>query len=68
MFMKARRLMEKTNKTEFIPVRVEPELKARLAAAADFECVSMSEIVRRLIKSIPVIGVIRDGKVELKEE
>ncbi len=60
--------MEKTNKTEFIPVRVEPELKARLAAAADFEGVSMSEIVRRLIKSIPVIGVIRDGKVELKEE
>lgn len=60
--------MERTNKSEFIPVRVEPELKARLIAAASFEGVSVSEMVRRLIASVPVLGTIKDGKVIFKEE
>lgn len=51
------------NKTEFIPIRVEPELKARLAAAASFEGVTISEMIRRLIRSTPVIGRVEGERV-----
>ena len=60
--------MKKSTKTEYIPVRVEPELKERLAAAADSEGVSMSEMVRRLISQVQVIGYIKDGKVIRKDD
>lgn len=56
------------NKTEFIPVRVEPELKERLAAAASFEGISMSEMVRRLIANVPLTGMIVGDKVILNKE
>ena len=60
--------MKKSTKTEYIPVRVEPELKEWLAAAADFEGVTMSEMVRRLISQVHVIGYIKDGKVIRKDD
>jgi len=48
---------------------MEPEMKARLQAAADLEGVTISEMVRRLIASIPMSGaIVGDGKVIWKEE
>jgi len=61
--------MTKTTKAEYVPVRMEPEMKARLQAAADLEGVTISEMVRRLIASIPMSGaIVGDGKVIWKEE
>lgn len=51
-----------TKKVRFQLV-LDENLKSRIEAAAEFEGVSMNEIVRRLIKSIPVIGYIKDSKV-----
>ncbi len=42
--------------------------KTRLRLAAAFEGVSMSEFVRRMIKQVPIIGKIEDGKVKLNGE
>jgi len=49
-------------------IRLEDELKDRLQAAASYEGVSMSEMVRRLISQVPVIGYIKDGKVIRKDD
>ncbi len=53
---------------DMLVIRLEDELKDRLQAAASFEGVSMSEMVRRLIAQIPVIGYIKDGKVIRKDD
>lgn len=42
--------------------------KTRLRLAAAFEGVSMSEMVRRMIRQVPIIGKIEDGKVILNGE
>ena len=55
-------------KDERLLIAIEDELKDRLQAAASLEGVSMSEMVRRLIAQIPVIGYIKDGKVIRKDE
>lgn len=57
--------MEQNN---MLVIRLEDELKDRLQAAAGLEGVSMSEMVRRLIAQIPVIGYIKDGKVIRKDD
>lgn len=57
--------MEQNN---MLVIRLEDELKDRLQAAASFEGVSMSEMVRRLIAQVPVIGYIKDGKVIAERE
>lgn len=41
--------MSKTTKTEYIPIRVEPELKAQLIAEAEGLGITLSEYIRRLI-------------------
>ena len=50
--------------SEILIMRLDAELKQRLQDAAEFEHVSMSEIVRRLIDELPRLGVIKDGLVE----
>ncbi len=55
-------------KDERLLIAIDAELKDRLQAAASFEGVSMSEMVRRLIAQIPVIGYIKDGKVIRKDD
>ena len=50
--------------SEILIMRLDAELKQRLQDAAEFEQVSMSEIVRRLIDKLPRLGVIKDGLVE----
>lgn len=57
--------MEQNN---MLVIRLEDELKSRLQAAASFEGVTMSEMVRRLIAQVPVIGYIKDGKVIRKDD
>lgn len=51
-------------KSEILILRIDAELKKVLQDAAEFEQVSMSEIVRRLIDKLPRLGVIKDGLVE----
>ena len=53
---------------DMLVIRLEDELKDRLQAAASLEGVSMSEMVRRLISQVPVIGYIKDGKVIRKDD
>ncbi len=55
------------NKDERFLLVLDSEMKARLKAAAEFEGISMNEFVRRLIAKVPVIGTIRDGKIDWKE-
>ena len=55
-------------KDERLLIAIDAELKDRLQAAASIEGVSMSEMVRRLIAQIPVIGYIKDGKVIRKDD
>ena len=55
-------------KDERLLIAIDAKLKDRLQAAASFEGVSMSEMVRRLIAQIPVIGYIKDGKVIRKDD
>lgn len=50
-------------KTDRFTLRIEPELRKRLERMAEFEDVSMSDMVRRLIKMVPVIGSIENGRV-----
>lgn len=57
--------MEQNN---MLVIRLEDELKDRLQAAASFEGVSMSEMVRRLIANVPLTGVIVNGKVNFNKE
>ncbi len=54
-------------KTIYVPVRMEPELKALLDTAAEYEGITVSEVIRRLIASIPVIGKIKDGQIVLDD-
>ena len=49
-------------------IRLDAELKERLAAAASFEGVSMSEMVRRLIAQVPVVGLVKDDRVVWNKE
>jgi len=50
-------------KTVQVVVRLDPELRERLERMAEFEEVPMSEMVRRLIKRVPIIGRIEDERV-----
>ena len=50
-------------KTAQVVVRLDPELRERLERMAEFEEVPMSEMVRRLIKRVPVIGRVEDERV-----
>lgn len=50
-------------KNQTVILRLEPELRERLERMAAFEGVTMSEMVRRLIKMVPVIGSIENGRV-----
>ena len=50
-------------KNQTVILRLEPELRERLERMAAFEGVTMSEMVRRLIKMVPVIGSIESGRV-----
>ena len=50
-------------KTAQVVVRLDPELRERLERMAKFEEVPMSEMVRRLIKRVPVIGRIEGERV-----
>ena len=50
-------------KTAQVVVRLDPELRERLERMAKFEEVPMSEMVRRLIKRVPVIGRVEDERV-----
>jgi hypothetical protein len=59
-----RRIMEKTTKTEYIPIRVEPELKAQLVAEADELGITLSEHIRQILITVPVLGAIKDGVIE----
>lgn len=43
---------------------LDQEMKDKLKVAADTEGCSMNEFVRRLIDRVPVIGYIKDGKIE----
>lgn len=56
------------NKDEVLIMRIDPKLKATLSAAAKDNGLSMSEVVRRLITSIPVDGKIEGERVIWKEE
>ena len=49
-------------KDERLLIAIDAELKDRLQAAASFEGVSMSEMVRRLIAQVPVVGYV-DGEL-----
>ena len=59
--------MEKKNKTEFIPIRVEPELKAQLIAEAGELGITLSEHIRQILVTVPVIGSVKDGVIEWKK-
>lgn len=59
--------MTRKNKTT-VMVWMDESEKTRLRLAAAFEGVSMSEFVRRMIKQVPIIGKIEDGKVKLNGE
>ena len=48
-------------------IRLDAELKERLAAAASFEGVSMSEMVRRLIAQVPVVGYVDGGLIHMTD-
>ena len=50
-------------KNQTVILRLEPELRERLERMAAFEGVTMSEMVRRLIKRVPIIGRIEDERV-----
>lgn len=50
-------------KNQTVILRLEPELRERLERMAAFEGVTMSEMVRRLIKRVPVIGRVEDERV-----
>lgn len=50
-------------KTAQVVIRLDPELRERLERMAEFEGVSMGEMVRRLIKMVPVIGSIENERV-----
>jgi predicted DNA-binding protein len=49
-------------------IKLEPELKQRLRLMAAYEGVSMSEMVRLLIERTPVVGTIKDGKIEFSNK
>lgn len=51
------------NKDERLLIAIDKELKSRLRAAAEYDGVTMSEMIRRLIAQIPVIGRIDDERV-----
>jgi len=56
------------DKSEVLIMRIEEQMKSKLQAAADLEGITMSEMVRRLIASIPLSGaIVGDGKVIWKE-
>ena len=50
-------------KEDRLLIAIEPELKEKLQQAADSAGVSMSEYIRRLIRSIPVAGKIDGDRV-----
>jgi predicted DNA-binding protein len=50
-------------KNQTVILRLEPELRERLERMAAFEGVTISEMVRRMIKQVPVIGRIEDERV-----
>ena len=55
------------NKTEFIPIRVEPELKAQLIAEADELGITLSEHIRQILVTVPVLGTVKDGVIEWRK-
>ena len=55
-------------KEERLLIAIDAELKERLAAAASLEGVSMSEMVRRLIAQVPVVGLVKDDRVVWNKE
>ena len=59
--------MSKTTKTEYIPIRVEPELKTKLIAEADELGITLSEHIRQILVTVPVIGSVKDGVIEWKK-
>ena len=60
-------LMEKTTKTEYIPIRVEPELKAQLIAEADELGITLSEHIRQILITVPVFGTVKNGVIEWRK-
>ena len=56
------------NKEQVLILRIDDDLKARLQSTAKLQEVSMSEVVRRLIASLPLAGTISDWKIEWKGE
>lgn len=50
-------------KNQTVILRLEPELRERLERMAAFEGVTISEMVRRLIKQVPIVGRIEDERV-----
>lgn len=59
--------MEKTTKTEYIPIRVEPELKTKLVAKTDELGITLSEHIRQILITVPVLGSVKDGIVEWRK-
>ena len=54
-------------KDERLLIAIDAELKSRLAAAASLEGVSMSEMVRRLIAQVPVVGYVDGGLIHMTD-
>jgi len=57
--------MEKYNKTVTIRARVTEDVKARWVQVCEFEGVNESEMLRRVIMQIPIIGKIPSSGTEM---
>ena len=51
------------NKLTTVMFWIDQDEKQRLRLAAAVEGVSMSELIRRMIRQIPVVGKVENGKV-----
>lgn len=56
------------NKLTTVMFWIDQDEKQRLRLAAAVEGVSMSELIRRMIRQIPVVGKVENGKVFIQGE
>jgi predicted HicB family RNase H-like nuclease len=55
------------NKSKTVILRVEPELHKQLVKEADELGITISEHIRQILITVPVLGSVKDGIVEWRK-
>ena len=55
------------NKSKTVIIRIEPELHRQLVMEATELGITLSEHVRQILVTVPVIGTVKDGAIEWRK-